>query len=98
MEKRAESSFQIMDQSVVKPDRFDGTNFNRWKDKSLFMLIARKVAYVLDPKLEDLPEPKDDDSEQLNADREKSIDDEVLCRGHIQWTIIALEVKYNAGK
>ena len=65
METRAESSFQIMDQSVVKQDRFDGTNFNRWKDKTMFMLTARKVAYVLDPKLEDLLEPKDDDSEHI---------------------------------
>ena len=86
MESRAESSFQIMDQSVVKLDHFDGTNFNRWKDKTMFMLTARKVAYVLDPKL-DLPEPKDDDSEQLKADREKRIDDEVLCKGHILNTL-----------
>ena len=53
----------------------------------MFMLTARKVAYVLDPKLEDLPASKDDDFEQLKANRKKRIDDEVLCMGHILNTL-----------
>ena len=29
----------IMNQELVKLDRFDGTNFTRWKDKMMFLLI-----------------------------------------------------------
>ncbi|KAJ4955578.1 hypothetical protein NE237_012361 [Protea cynaroides] len=87
MEARVESSFRVMDQNVVKLDYFDGTNFNRWKDKLLFMLTALKIAYVLDPNLKDLLESKDDDSNQLKAKQKKRVDKEVLCRGHILNTL-----------
>ncbi|KAJ4977442.1 hypothetical protein NE237_002548 [Protea cynaroides] len=87
MEAKAESWFQVMDQNVVKLDRFDGINFNRWKDKLMFMLIALKITYVLDPNLKDLSEPKDDDSNQLKVEQNKRIDDEVLCRGYILNTL-----------
>ena len=71
----------------VKLDRFDGTNFTRWKGKLFFLLIILKIAYVLDPNLPPIPEPKDDDSEALKAERKKRQEDEVMCRGHILNTL-----------
>ncbi|KAJ4973154.1 hypothetical protein NE237_006328 [Protea cynaroides] len=88
MEARAESSFQMMDQNMMKLDHFDGTNFDRWKEKLIFMLTALKIAYVLDLNLKNLLEPKDDDSNQLKAERKKRINDEVLCRCHILNTLL----------
>ena len=46
------ASFKVLNQDLVKLDRFDGTNFNHWKDKIMFLLTALNVAYVLSPKLE----------------------------------------------
>ncbi|XP_024019724.1 uncharacterized protein LOC112091111 [Morus notabilis] len=71
----------------VQLDRFDGTNFTRWKGKLFFLLTVLKIAYVLDPKLEPLPEPKEDDYEELKTVRKKQGDDEIMCRGHILNTL-----------
>ncbi|KAH9765249.1 hypothetical protein KPL70_001801 [Citrus sinensis] len=67
----------------VHLDRFDGTNFTRWKEKLFFLLTVLKVAYVLDPKLEPFPEPREDDTEVVKAARKHREDDELMCRGHI---------------
>mgnify|MGYP004713607849 FL=1 len=67
MESSSESAFKVMNQDFVKLDRFDGTNFSRWKDKMMFFLTALKIAYVLDPSLPDIPEPKDADSDEVKA-------------------------------
>ena len=68
----------------VQLDRFDGTNFTRWKGKLFFLLTVLKIAYVLDPNLQSLPEPdKDKDTDTLQAKRKKRSEDEVMCRGHI---------------
>ena len=53
----------------------------------LFFLTALKVAYMLDPNLQPIPQPKDGDFEELKAQRRKHEDDEVLCRGHIMDTL-----------
>uniref|UniRef100_A0A2N9HPB4 Retrovirus-related Pol polyprotein from transposon TNT 1-94-like beta-barrel domain-containing protein n=1 Tax=Fagus sylvatica TaxID=28930 RepID=A0A2N9HPB4_FAGSY len=81
------ATFKMMNQDFVKLDRFDGTNFTRWKDKLMFLLTALKIAYVLDPNLSKLPEPTDNDSDQLKAERKKREEDEVVCRGHILNTL-----------
>ncbi|KAH9722428.1 hypothetical protein KPL70_006731 [Citrus sinensis] len=71
----------------VHLDRFDGTNFTRWKGKLFFLLTVLKVAYVLDPKLEPFPEPREDDTEVVKAARKRREDDELICRGHILNTL-----------
>ena len=71
----------------VQLDRFDGTNFTRWKEKLFFLLTVLKIAYVLDPNLEALPEPTEDDSDEVKKARKKHEDDEVMCRGYILNTL-----------
>ena len=71
----------------VHLDRFDGTNFTRWKGKLFFLLTVLKIAYVLDPNLEPIPEPTDNELEERKAERKKRADDEVMCRGHILNTL-----------
>ncbi|XP_024019083.1 uncharacterized protein LOC112090921 [Morus notabilis] len=71
----------------VQLDHFDGTNFTCWKGKLFFVLTVLKIAYVLDPKLEPLPELKEDDFEELKTTRKKRGDDEIMCRGHILNTL-----------
>ena len=73
----------VVSQEFVKLDRFDGTNFVRWKDKMMFLLTALKISYILDPNLSEISTPKDEDTEQVKADRKKREEDELLCRGHI---------------
>ncbi|KAB2635301.1 S2-RNase [Pyrus ussuriensis x Pyrus communis] len=64
-------ALKIINQDVYKLDKFDGSNFTRWKDKMCFMLTVLNVIYVLDSKLEPIGEPKD----------------ELVCRGHILGTL-----------
>ena len=73
--------------SNVQLDRFDGTNFTRWKGKLFFLLTVLKIAYVLDPALPPFREANDDDTEGIKAARKKREDDEVMCRGHILNTL-----------
>ncbi|KAK3038207.1 hypothetical protein RJ639_029647 [Escallonia herrerae] len=77
------AAFQVMNQDFMKLDRFDGTNFTRWRDKMMFLLTALKVQYVLDPNLPPLPEITDNDSDETKAARKKREEDELVCRGHI---------------
>ena len=64
-------------------DLFYGTNCTRWKGKLFFILTVLKIAYVLDPKLEPFPKPKEDETEVVKVARKKREDDELMCRGHI---------------
>ena len=68
---------------VFKLDRFDGTNFTRWKDKLFFLLTELGVAYLLSRNLSTIPEPSDKDDEETIATRKKRKEDEVRCRGYI---------------
>ena len=77
------ATIKLMNQDLIKLDRFDGTNFTRWQDKLKFLLTALKIFYVLDPDLQPIPEPTDGDSEELKAERKKRVEDEFICRGHI---------------
>ncbi|RVW67819.1 hypothetical protein CK203_060977 [Vitis vinifera] len=51
-------TIKIMNQDLVRLNRFDGSNFTRWQDKVRFLLTALKIFYILDPTLAPLPEPK----------------------------------------
>ncbi|XP_038687556.1 uncharacterized protein LOC119986939 [Tripterygium wilfordii] len=81
------SSFSFMQPYHVKLDRFDGTNFTRWQDKMIFLLTALKISYILDPELQPFPEPSENDTDQIKADRKKREEDELMCRGHILNTL-----------
>ncbi|XP_009798691.1 uncharacterized protein [Nicotiana sylvestris] len=71
----------------IKLDRFDGSNFTRWKDKMIFLLTAMKIFYVLDPQLPDVPDPTAEDSDEMKATKKKREDDELRCQGHILNTL-----------
>ncbi|KAH9670700.1 hypothetical protein KPL70_017080 [Citrus sinensis] len=83
----AEKSLTSFLNPSVHLDRFDGTNFTRWKGKLFFLLTVLKVVYVLDSKLEPFPEPREDDTEVVKATRKRREDDELMCRGHILNTL-----------
>ena len=79
----ATNTIKLLNQDFVRLDRFDGTNFTRWQDKMKFMLTALKIFYVLDPNLQPIPDPTDDDTDEIKAEQKKRNEDEVMCRGHI---------------
>ena len=83
----AEKTMTSLLNSNVQLDRFDGTNFTRWKEKLFFLLTIMKIAYVLDPALPSISEANDDDTDGIKAARKKREDDEVMCRGHILNTL-----------
>ena len=87
MDKHTNSAFKVMNQDFMKLDRFDGTNYTRWKDKMMFFLTALKVAYVLDPNLPQIPVSSPDETENVKEERTKRQEDELLCRGHILNTL-----------
>ena len=74
---------KIMNQDLVRLDRFDGYNFTMWQDKVKFLLTALKICYILDPALAPLPEPKEDDTAEVVVKRKKREEDEFICRGYI---------------
>lgn len=81
------ATFKIMNQDFVKLDRFDGTNFTRWKNKLMVLLTALKISYVLDLNLPKLPEPELDEDTQRKVECKKREEDEVVCREHILNTL-----------
>ncbi|XP_031390808.1 uncharacterized protein LOC116203272 [Punica granatum] len=91
MATEATTVFKVMNQEFVKLDRFDGTNFNRWKDKMLFLLTVLNVAYVLDPNLQPLEDPAPDATPKEIAKvaelKKKREEDKFTCRGHILNTL-----------
>lgn len=76
------SNIKVMNQDLVKLNRFNGTIFTRWKDKMIFLLSTLKVNYVLDPDLTPILEPQEDDFEELEKECKKLNKDEMLCHGH----------------
>ncbi|KAL5559455.1 hypothetical protein UlMin_035666 [Ulmus minor] len=77
------STIKLMNQDLVWLDRFDGSNCTRWQDKLRFLFTALKIIYILDPDLPPLPEPIDEDTNEVKATRKQMEDDELICRGHI---------------
>lgn len=79
MDIGASSSFtnlRMMNQELVKLDRFDGCTYTRWAEKMKFLLIVLKVYYVLDPTLPPIPsnpvpEPDKQVDEKKVAELEK---------------------------
>ncbi|KAG6505061.1 hypothetical protein ZIOFF_037409 [Zingiber officinale] len=62
---------------AFKLDRFDGTNFTRWKDKLFFLLIELGVAYLLLHDLPPIPAPTDKDIDEIKATRKKREEDAI---------------------
>ncbi|KAG8473268.1 hypothetical protein CXB51_035191 [Gossypium anomalum] len=91
MATEATIAFKVMNQKFVKLDRFDGSNFNHWKEKMLFLLTVLNVAYILDPNLQ----PVEDLAFNANLEetakvaelKKKSEEDNFTCRGHILNTL-----------
>ena len=77
------SALKMLNHKLVKLDRFDGTNFSRWKYKMKFLLTALKLFYVLDPNLMHFPPTSDEDTNEIKAQRKKQEEDELICRWHI---------------
>ena len=76
-------TIKIMNQDLVRVDRFDGYNFTMWQEKVRFLLMALKICYILDPALAPLPEPKEDDTAKVVAKRKKMEEDKLICKDHI---------------
>jgi hypothetical protein len=57
----------MVNQELVKLNRFDGINFIRWKDKMMFLLTTLKISYILDPNLLEIPASTSEDNDQLKA-------------------------------
>ncbi|GKV29596.1 hypothetical protein SLEP1_g38505 [Rubroshorea leprosula] len=77
------ANIKLLNPDAVRLDRFDGTNYMRWKDKTTFLLTTLKVSYVLDPKLQPIQVSKENDSKAVKNARLKREEDELICRGHI---------------
>lgn len=76
-------TIKLMNQELVRLDRFDGTNYTRWKDKLKFFLTAPRIFYILDLKLAPLPELTNGEIEAVRNERQKYQEDELICSGHI---------------
>ncbi|XP_022867787.1 uncharacterized protein LOC111387462 [Olea europaea var. sylvestris] len=64
-------------------DRFDGTNYTRWKDKLKFLLAALKIFYILDSDIAPLSELMNGEVEAVRNERQKCQEDELISRGQI---------------
>jgi len=61
----------MVNQELVKLNRFDGIHFVCWKDKMMFLLTTLKISYILDPNLLEIPASTSEDNDQLKAKRKK---------------------------
>lgn len=64
-----DSNTTIMNQEFVKLDRFNGTNFVHWKTKTLFLLTALKISYIMDYDLTPLLAPTPEDNDQVKEEK-----------------------------
>ncbi|XP_072090483.1 uncharacterized protein [Arachis hypogaea] len=76
-----------MNQEFVKLDRFDGTNFNRWKDKMMFLLSVLNLVYVIDQKTPPIANAAGsstmEEEEKIVELKKKHDADTIVCRGHM---------------
>ncbi|XP_024990724.1 uncharacterized protein LOC112525010 [Cynara cardunculus var. scolymus] len=86
-------NYRILNQDMLKLEKFDGSSYTRWADKVKFMLMVVKLYYVLDPSLppipeDPVPEPRKQPELQRIADLEKlrmiRKEEETLACGHIK--------------
>ncbi|KAJ9557006.1 hypothetical protein OSB04_011620 [Centaurea solstitialis] len=86
-------NIRLMNQDIVKLDRFDGQNYTRWVEKVKFLLMFHKLFFILDPNLS--PIPKNPTPEEETEPDQRAISDlekqrllrkeaEALCLGHIK--------------
>ncbi|XP_072054921.1 uncharacterized protein [Arachis hypogaea] len=85
------TTFKVMNQEFVKLDRLDGTNFNRWKDKMMFLLSVLNLAYLIDPKTTPIADAAEnstlEEKEKIVQFKKKRDEDTFACRGHILNTL-----------
>ncbi|KAL5556909.1 hypothetical protein UlMin_039145 [Ulmus minor] len=77
------STIKLMNQDLVQLVCFDGSNFTCWQDKLRFLLTALKIIYILDLVLPPLPEPTNEDTDEVKAAMKQREDNELICCGHI---------------
>ncbi|KAJ9561598.1 hypothetical protein OSB04_006758 [Centaurea solstitialis] len=89
-------NLRLMNQDIVKLDRFDGQNYTRWVEKVKFLLMFLKLYYILDPDLPPIPEnpipaagqqPDQRAISDLEKQRQLRKEAEALCLGHIKNTL-----------
>ncbi|KAJ9565836.1 hypothetical protein OSB04_001802 [Centaurea solstitialis] len=89
-------NLRLMNQDIVKLDRFDGQNYTRWVEKVKFLLMFLKLYYILDPNLPPIPEnpipaegqqPDQRAISDLEKQRLLRKEAEALCLGHIKNTL-----------
>ncbi|XP_060972678.1 uncharacterized protein LOC133038526 [Cannabis sativa] len=76
---------------INKPFRFEGLHFKRWRQKMLFFLTMKKVAYVLTvlkPVVSETPPPaeKKDEVEKYESqvkERDSWVENDFLCKNFI---------------
>ncbi|XP_024969736.1 uncharacterized protein LOC112509098 [Cynara cardunculus var. scolymus] len=69
-------NYRIINQDMMKLEKFDRSSYTRWTDKVKFMLMVVKLYYVMDPSLPPIPEklvpkPRKEPDRQRVADLEK---------------------------
>ena len=65
-------TLKMLNHELVKLDRFDGTNFSRWKDKMKFLLTVLKLFYVLDLNLMSFPTASDEDTDDIKCTKKET--------------------------
>ncbi|KAJ9561599.1 hypothetical protein OSB04_006759 [Centaurea solstitialis] len=89
-------NLRLMNQDIVKLDRFDGQNYTRWVEKVKFLLMFLKLYYILDPDLPPIPEnpipaagqqPDQRAISDLEKQRQLRKEAEALCLGQIKNTL-----------
>lgn len=76
-------SIQVMNQDLVRLDRFNDQFFQQWQQKVLFFLTTLKLAYIIQNDFPTIPEDTADESTTLKDQRTKRKEDDFLCKGHI---------------